>query len=246
MNFDGQVAIVTGGAGGFGEAIVEELYNRGAIVYIFDYNLDGATKVAQRLNPEKVFPVQMDIYKVEEIEKSVSTVIEKSNRIDILVNNAGTSAGKPAVDVTEDDWDKIMNLNVKGTFFLTKFVGKQMVDNGGGKIVNVASVNALVAENNTVVYSTSKGAVASITKLLAREWARYGVRVNAVAPCYGRTPLTELLFQDEKLYNGIIKGIPARRLVTPEEVAEAVTFLLSDKMKIVTGVVMPLDGARST
>lgn len=246
MDFNGQVAVVTGGAGGFGEAIVTELYERGAFVYIFDYNIDGASKIAERLNPQKVFSLQVDLAQVKEVERAVNTVVGKSNRIDILVNNAGISLGEPALETTEDEWDRVMNINLKGVFFLTKLVGQQMVGHGGGKIVNVASVNALVAENNTAVYSISKSGLACLTKNLAREWARYGIRVNAIAPSYARTALTENYLQDEKIYNGIIKGIPARRLVSPGEVAEAVHFLLSDKMGIITGVVLPLDGGRST
>lgn len=246
MNFDGQVAIVTGGAGGFGEAIVTELFKSGAFVYIFDYNIEGAVKIAERLNPQKVFPIQVDLTKVKEIEKAVKAVVEKSNKIDILVNNAGISLGKPALDTDEDEWDRMMNLNLKGAFFLTQLVAKNMVGHGGGKIVNVASVNALIAENNTAVYSVSKAGLGHLTKNLAREWARYGIRVNAIAPSYARTALTEKYLQDEQIYQGIIKGIPARRLVTPEEVAEAVLFLLSDKMGIMTGAVLPLDGAKST
>ena len=246
MDFNGQVAIVTGGAGGFGEAIVSELYKSGAFVYIFDYNIEEAVKIAERLNPQKVFTIQVDLSKVKEVEKAVNAVVEKSNKIDILVNNAGTSLGKPALDTIEDEWDRMMNLNLKGVFFLTQLAAKNMVKHGGGKIVNVASVNALITENNTAVYSVSKAGVAYLTKALAREWARYGIRVNAIAPSYARTALTEKIFQDEKIYQGILKGIPARRLVMPEEVAEAVLFLLSDKMGIMTGAVVPLDGAKST
>lgn len=246
MNFDGQVAIVTGGAGGFGEAIVAELFKKGALVYIFDYNIEGAVKIAERLNPQKVFPIQVDLTKVNEVEKAVNAVVEKSKKIDILVNNAGTSLGKPALDTIEDEWDRMMNLNLKGAFFLTQLVAKNMVGHGGGRIVNVASVNALITENNTAVYSVSKAGIAYLTKALAREWARYGIRVNAIAPSYARTPLTEKYLQDEKIYQGILKGIPARRLVTPEEVAKAVLFLLCDKMEILTGAVVPLDGAKST
>jgi NAD(P)-dependent dehydrogenase (short-subunit alcohol dehydrogenase family) len=246
MDFNEQIAIVTGGAGGFGEAIVTKLYESGAFVYIFDYNLEGAVKIAERLNPLKVFPIQADISKFKEVEKAVNSVVEKSKRIDILVNNAGTSVGIPALDTVEDDWDRMMNINLKGAFFLTQLVAKHMVLQGGGKVVNVASVNALVAENNTAVYSASKAGITNLTKSLAREWARYGIRVNAVAPGYARTAFTEKYLQDEKIYQGILKGIPAKRLVTPEEVAEAVLFLLSDKMGIMTGAIVPLDGAKST
>jgi len=246
MHFDGQVAVVTGGAGAFGEAIVAELFDRGALVYIFDYNIEAALKIAERLSPERVFPLQVDLAQVKEVERAVMTAFGRSNRIDILVNNAGITLGKPALEVTEAEWDKVMNINLKGAFFLTQLAGKQMIGHGGGKIVNVASVNALVAENNTAVYSVSKSGLVCLTRNLAREWARYGIRVNAIAPSYARTALTEPFLQDEKIYGGILKGIPARRLVTPEEVAAAVLFLLSDEAGIITGVILPLDGGRST
>ncbi|MCL6635989.1 MAG: SDR family oxidoreductase, partial [Peptococcaceae bacterium] len=189
---------------------------------------------------------QADVARVAQVKKVFAGVREEFGRVDILVNNAGVTLGKPALEVTEEEWDRVIDINLKGAFFAAQAAGREMMAQGGGNIVNISSVGALVAEKNTAVYSLSKAGLITLTRNLAREWAGYNIRVNAVAPGYARTPLTEFIMKDEKTYNAILKRVPLRRLCTAEDVARAVLFLVSEASSFITGHVLVVDGGQST
>ncbi|MHB8919306.1 MAG: SDR family NAD(P)-dependent oxidoreductase, partial [Desulfocucumaceae bacterium] len=243
MQLSKKVATVTGGGGGFGREISLTLARAGALLAVVDKDLVKAEEVARQVQAlgSDAAAFELDISKVDQIKAVVEKVIGKFGGVDILINNAGVTLGKPVVEVTEDDWTRIMDVNFKGPFFMAQAAGQEMIKRGGGNIVNISSVNAFIAEINTAVYSASKAGLINLTRSLAREWAKYNVRVNAVAPGYARTPLTEFLMEKEKMVNSLLKRIPLRRLCTAGDVAQAVLYLVSDVSSFVTGQVIVVD-----
>lgn len=248
MQLSEKIAIITGGGGGFGREISLTIARAGALLAVVDKDLVKAEEVARQVQAlgSDAIAFELDISKVDQIKAVIEKVIGKFGGVDILINNAGVTLGKPAVEVTENDWTRIMDVNLKGPFFMAQAAGQEMIKRGGGNIVNIASVNALIAEINTAVYSVSKAGLVNLTRSLAREWAMYNVRVNAVAPGYARTPLTEFLMEQEKMVSSLLKRIPLRRLCTAEDVAQAVLYLVSDVSSFVTGQVIVVDGGQTT
>jgi NAD(P)-dependent dehydrogenase (short-subunit alcohol dehydrogenase family) len=180
--------------------------------------------------------------KLDEINNLVSKVKEEFGKIDILVNNAATNPTMaPAIDVDERAWDSIMNLNLKGLFFLSQAVARVMREQGGGKIINVASV-AGITPDVLPIYSVSKAGVIMATKVMAQQWAQYNIRVNAIAPGLTKTRFSEAIWSNQDILQGAMLGTPLRRVAEPEEMAGAVIFLASDASSYVTGQVLPIDG----
>lgn len=248
MQLNEKVAIVTGGGGGFGREICLTLAREGAVLAVVDKDPVKAAEVAGQIQDlgKDAAAFELDISKVDQINSMIKKVIERFRSVDILINNAGVTLGKPAVEVTENDWTRVIDINLKGAFFTAQAAGKEMINGGGGNIVNIASVNSFIAEINASVYSLSKAGLVNLTRSLAREWAMYNVRVNAVAPGYARTPLTEFLMEQEKMVSSFLKHIPLRRLCTAGDVAQAALYLVSDASSYVTGQVLVVDGGRTT
>lgn len=243
-----QVAVVTGAAGGFGKEIALTLAQSGMKIAVMDKNVSGAEKLAENILDlgYEAAAFETDVSSVKSLRDSFNKIIDKFGRIDVLVNNAGIALSKPAIEVTEEEWVKILDINLKAAFFASQFAGREMIKNGGGNIVNIASINAIVAENNTAVYSLSKTGLVSLTRSLAREWAKYNIRVNAIAPGYAKTPLTETLLENEEIHQTILKRIPMRRFCTTRDVAQGVSFLVSEASAFITGHVLVLDGGQTT
>jgi dehydrogenase/reductase SDR family protein 4 len=190
----------------------------------------------------KSLAVAAHVGKLEEINNLVSKVKEEFGKIDILVNNAATNPTMDqAIDVEERTWDSIMNLNLKGLFFLGQAVARVMRDQGGGKIINVASV-AGITPDVLPIYSISKAGVIMATKVMAQQWAQYNIRVNAIAPGLTKTSFSEALWGNQDILQGAMLGTPLRRVAEPEEMVGAVIFLASDASSYVTGQVLPVDG----
>jgi len=248
LQLAGKLAVVTGGGGEFGREISLILARAGAAVAVLDRDPDRAGEVAALLRSRghESEAFQVDIQDVGRMDRVMAEIKEKFNRVDILVNNAGVTLGRPALEVTEQEWDRIININLKGAFFAARAAAREMAVRGGGGIVNIASIGALVAEKNTAVYSLSKAGLVAMTRNLAREWAVYNIRVNAVAPGYARTPLTEFVMKDEKFCNALLKKVPLRRFCTAPDVAQAVLFLVSDASSFITGHTLVVDGGQST
>lgn len=246
FNLTNKVAIVTGSGSGIGKTIALGLAESGASVVVTE--LPGKEEVARETAAEieklgqQVLVTTLDVTKVETIRRMVSEVKAHFGRIDILVNNAGIIIRKPSLEVTEEDWDKVHDVNLKGTFFTSQEVAKVMKDNGGGKIVNIASINGVVGFYERAAYCSSKAGIVNLTRVLAIDWAEYGINVNAVGPNYLLTPLTEKLFANDEFREDVLYRTPIKKIGTPEDVVGAVVYLASPASNFVTGHTVMVDG----
>jgi 2-deoxy-D-gluconate 3-dehydrogenase len=185
----------------------------------------------------------LDVTQVASIRAMVDRVLGEWGRIDILVNNAGMNIRKMAVEVREEDWDPVIDTDLKGVFFCAQAAGRHMIDRGqGGKIINVASQVGLVAYHSRVAYCSAKAGVINMTRALALEWAPYHINVNAIAPTFVRTPFVEELLKDPAVREDVLRRIPLGRLAEPEDVAGAVVYLASPASDLVTGHTLVVDG----
>ena len=220
------------------------LAKAGADVAIASRKLPDLEKVTEKIIGlrRKSLAIAAHVGKLEEINNLVSKVKGEFGRIDILVNNAGTNPTMDqAIDIEERAWDSIMNLNLKGLFFLSQAVARIMKEQGGGKIVNVASV-AGITPDILPIYSISKAGVLMATKVMAQQWAQYNIRVNAIAPGLTKTRFSESLWSNPEILQGAISTTPMRRVAEPEEMVGAVIYLASDASSYVTGQVLAIDG----
>lgn len=244
FSLQGKVAVVTGGSRGIGQAIALGIARAGADVVVTSRKLPDLEKVAEEIKGlgRKSLAVAAHVGRMEEIDNLVSKVKEEFGRIDILVNNAATNpAMDSALDVSERAWDSIMNLNLKGLFFLSQAVARVMKEQGGGRIVNIASV-AGITPDILPIYSISKAGVIMATKVMAAEWAKYNIRVNTVAPGMTRTRFSEALWSNPDILQGAMFRTPMGRIAEPEEMVGAVIYLASDASSYVTGQVIAVDG----
>jgi 3-oxoacyl-[acyl-carrier protein] reductase len=236
------VALVTGGAQGIGKAVAFLLARNGADIIVSDINLEKAEETAKELQAlgRKTMAMKVDVANLDQVEKMVGAILEKFGQIDILVNNAGITRDKLILRMTEEDWDAVLNINLKGTFNCTKAVVRQMSKQRSGKIVNIASVVGEMGNAGQANYAASKAGVIGFTKTIAREFAQRGINVNTIAPGYIETPMTDSL--PEKVKEELKRLIPMERLGKPDDVAEAVLFLVSDTSSYITGQVLNVNG----
>jgi len=246
VRFDltGQVALVTGAARGLGNAIALALAEAGADLVLGLRDLASGTLLAERIRAlgRRALPVQMDITRRGEIAAAVAEAIAHFGRIDILVNNAGIGPPAPAIDVTEADFDDTLNVNLKGTFFVSQEVGRHMIQNRHGKIVMLSSQAGFVGLPTESVYCMTKAAIAHLTKCLAVEWGPHQVNVNAVAPTFIRTPGTVKWLENEAFRSDLLSKIPLGRVGDPKDVCGAVVFLASPAAALINGATLLIDG----
>jgi 2-deoxy-D-gluconate 3-dehydrogenase len=242
--FEGKVAIVTGGSKGIGRATVYRFCQEGATCVIVNRSEAEGQKYARELVEQGYSAVSLaaDVSKVEDIKRMVETVIKQFNRIDILVNCAGVNIRKPAIEYTEEDWNFMVDINLKGTFFTCLEVGKHMIEQGGGAIVNLASLQSEEVLPERSIYAATKGGVRQLTKAFAVEWAKYGIRVNAVSPAFIKTPMVERVLEDPHWQQVITSRTLLGRPGSPEEVAEVILFLASPRASYITGANIMVDG----
>jgi 3-oxoacyl-[acyl-carrier protein] reductase len=238
----GKVALVTGAAQGIGKAIALLLARNGADIVVSDINLEKAEETAKEIGSigPKAMAFKVDVANLNEVERMMEAILDKFGKIDILVNNAGITRDKLILRMTEEDWDAVLNVNLKGTFHCTKVVVRHMAKQRGGKIVSIASVVGEMGNAGQVNYAASKAGVIGLTKTIAREFAQRRINVNAIAPGYIETPMTEVL--PEKVKEELKRLIPMERLGKPEDVAEAVLFLVSEESNYITGQVLNVNG----
>jgi 2-deoxy-D-gluconate 3-dehydrogenase len=244
FDLTGKVAVVTGATGGIGYANAEALAAYGADIVLVGRShdaLDAARKAIEETG-RSALTVAADLTKVAEIQAMAEKAVATFGHLDILVNCAGINITQMAVDVTEEAWDKVIDINLKALFFCCQAVGKIMIAQRSGKIINMSSQTGTVAIPLRAAYCSSKGGVNMLTKLLALEWAPYNVKVNAVAPTFVETKFTEPMFKNEEFLRYTLDNILLGKLGKPEDVAGAVVYLASSASDLVTGHVLAVDG----
>ena len=242
MKLAGKVALVTGGAQGIGKAVALLLARNGADIVVSDINFEKAEETAKEVQAlgRKALATKVDVATFGDVEKMVEAILTQFGKVDILVNNAGIARDKLILRMTEEDWDAVLNINLKGTFNCTKAVVRHMSKQKSGKIVNIASVVGEMGNAGQGNYAASKAGVIGFTKTIAREFAQRGINVNAIAPGYIETPMTDAL--PDKVKEELKRLIPLDRLGKPEDVAEAVLFLVSESANYITGQVLNVNG----
>lgn len=244
FNLKGKIALVTGAARGLGREIALALAESGASLVLSDIRNPMDTAAAVEAAGAPLIAVQADISDEVQVKAMAEKAVLKFGRVDILINNAGASqlSYTTTQDLSKAEWDAIIGINLTGTFLCCKHIGKGMIATGGGSIINIASTAGITGVPRAPAYAASKAGVVLLTKSLAIEWAKHDIRVNAVAPHYLETSLTEGLRKSEKVYAALVKQIPMGRFAKPSEMVGAVLFLASQAANYMTGTVIVADG----
>ena len=247
FRLDGKIALVTGSAQGLGREIALGLAQSGCSLVLADVVDPEETAGQVAAIGSRSISVKADVSDEAAVRDMVGKSIAEYRRLDILVNNAGISqlSFTGTEDLPVEEWDKILAVNLRGTFLCCKHAGKQMIGNGGGSIINISSTAGMTGIVRAPAYCASKAGTILLTKSLAIEWARHGIRVNAIAPHYLETELTKGLRASEKVYDGLVKQIPMRRFAKPAEVVGTVLHLASPASSYITGTVIAVDGGFS-
>ena len=244
FRLDGQVAVVTGASKGIGRDLAKALADAGASVALAARDLEALEHLAAEIRADggEAMSVELDVRDVEQIATAFEQVRERFGSLDVLVNNAGLGANQPAEDITEIDWDQMMDVNLRGLFFACQAAGRIMLAQGRGRIINMSSQAGVVGIRDHAVYSASKGGVNLLTKVLALEWSSRGVTVNAVAPTFIYTPGTAERLDQPEYLEGVLSRLPIGRVGTTTDVAGAVLYLASPAGAMVSGHVLVVDG----
>lgn len=244
FRLDKKIALVTGGSKGIGLAMACALGLHGANVVIASRNVGDLKKVTEEMSRKGLsFSwIQADVTDKESVQLMIEQIIQQYGRLDILVNNAGMNIRKPLVEIEEEEWDQVLNTNLKGIFLVGQAAAKQMIKQGNGKIINISSIFGGVGMPFQTSYAASKGGINQLTKVWASELSPYNINVNAIAPAYIKTPMTGAWLQDEERYQEIVKNTMLNRIGEPEDVAGPVVFLASDAANYITGHILYVDG----
>lgn len=242
MRLVGKVSVITGGARGIGKSTAEKFLKEGAIVVICDVNIDQVNETIVELKSpgSEIYGYKVDVTNREEINVMVNEVRERFGKIDCLINNAGITADNTLLKLSEDEWDRVININLKGVFNCGQAVARIMGDQGFGVILNATSVVGLYGNFGQSNYAAAKWGVIGMTKTWSKELGKKGIRVNAVAPGFIVTPMTEKM--PEKVLDMMKEKASVKRLGYPEDIANAYAFLASDEASFITGTVLSVDG----
>jgi 2-deoxy-D-gluconate 3-dehydrogenase len=244
FSLKGKVSLVTGASRGLGRGYALTLAHAGSDLIVISRNKKELQSLRNELSRTgtRMHVLPGDLSNLKEIPGLVQRSVEEYGKIDILINNAGMNIRKPILELTEEDLKKVIDLNLMSVFLMSKYVGRRMIQQGGGKIINVASLTSFIGLPNISIYGSSKGGVVSLTKAFATEWAKYRINVNAIAPGYFETELTSALFKDKEKLNWLLSRIPLGRTGVPEDLSGVLLFLVSSASDYVTGQVIAVDG----
>jgi len=243
---EGKLAVVTGAARGIGQSIALRLAEEGADLALCDVQADWVAETKQKVEAlgRRAEAYGVDVSKGDQVQAGVDAIVKDFGKIDIVVNNAGITRDGLLIRMSEEDWDLVMNINLKGTFLMTKSAAKYMMKQRSGTFVNIASVIGLMGNPGQANYGASKAAVSNLTKTTAKELAARGIRANAIAPGFIKTKMTDALSEDVR--NQMLAAIPMKDFGTPEDVANVVLFLASDLSRYVTGQTLSVCGGMVT
>lgn len=241
MRLTNKTAIITGGGSGIGQACAWAFYQEGANVVLFGRREDKLKDTAQELG-SRAMTVSGDMTRSEDLDRLVQETLSKFHRIDILVNNAGLFKGAPLHEISDEQYDEVMNINMRAVFQLTRRVLPVMMEQKSGNIIHISSILGIIAVPQVAVYNISKGALNQFSRSIAVEYGSYGIRSNSICPGLIETDMTADLMKDEALMQEWSKGYPIGRFGKPEDVASACLFLASDESSFITGTVLPVDG----
>ncbi len=249
MTLKGKVALVTGAARGLGKWMALGLAHAGANVAVADINLEGVEETAKEIEAmkRKSLGIKVDLAKIDSITEMVEKAVAAFGRVDCLVNNAGVNVHKPLLQITPEEFDFISSVNFRGVYFTSQIMSRQMIKQGGGKIINIASATAFLLRPGVPnsVYAGTKAAVVMLTKVFAEELAPYKIHVNAIAPGYFATPLTTDRIGDPKVLEGILYLTPLKKVGGSVDLVGPVVFLASDASNFITGQTICVDGGRT-
>ncbi|WP_209123276.1 SDR family NAD(P)-dependent oxidoreductase [Alkalihalobacillus sp. BA299] len=240
----GKVIVVTGGSRGIGAEMVREFAIKGADVVISSRRIEACEEIAQEIRElgRKAVTVSCDVSSISDIKNLFQVTMDEFGRLDVLVNNAGANVTKPAIEVTVEDWDYINDVNIKGLFFACQEAAKIMINQDGGKIINISSVGGVKPYKRITPYTATKAAVIHMTKSLAAEWARYNIHVNSIAPGLIGTEINKKEREDKAWLEKATKAIPLRRLGEPKDISKMAYYLVSDAANYITGQTFFIDG----
>jgi NAD(P)-dependent dehydrogenase (short-subunit alcohol dehydrogenase family) len=248
FDLSGKVAIVTGGGRGIGRVIALGLANSGASVAVASRTQKEVDAVVEEIKKSggRALAVVTDLTVNEQLENLVRAALQEFGKIDILVNNAARSFLRSLMDLREDGWDKVFNTNVKAVWLLSRLVARKMMEQKSGRIINITTVGAEKAELGMAAYGCSKAALKMLTRCMAREWAQFGIQVNAVGPGLTRTDFSKPIWSNPEVAKHVSAAIPMGRLAEPEEIVDSVLFLASDAARFITGHSIYVDGGSLT
>ncbi len=244
-SLEGKTAVVTGATKGIGNGLAHTLAARGANIIVVSRTPEDCKRVAEEMAARyevKACPCPADVTDLSQIEKLMERAEKEFGTIDIMVNNAGSAITKRAEDLTEADWDRVLNIDLKAVFFCAQAAGRRMIHQQSGKIINVASIFGLVGDKQVLPYCVAKGGVVQMTRALALEWAKYNIQVNALCPGYVITDMNKQDLQDERISKHILQKVAMRRYGSVEELQGACVFLASEASNYMTGQTLVLDG----
>jgi len=248
FDLSGKVVIVTGTSRGLGQYMGRALAKAGADLVITSRNADSLHDFKKELEDlgRKVLPLELDVRDYDSIQNMAQAAVKHYKKIDILINNAGCNIRKPSMEITWDDWDTVVDTNLKGTFFVSQAVAKHMILRNYGRIINIGSLTSVFGYAGLAPYCASRGGTKQLTMSLADDWGPFGITVNCIAPGWFKTFQNQVLYEDQDWVEYLVDRIPLKRLGKPQDLDGAVVFLASDASQYVSGQTLLVDGGMST